>query len=497
MRSGNFKILIVITLLMVPVLSFSQSERELTLGQAIDLAQEQSLDAFIYKNMYLGSYWGYRAYKAKRRPWLEFNSNPANYSNSITTVTETTGTSLARTNTLDSDGTLSLSQVFTPTGGRIFAYSNLGRLEDYTDSSIYFRSSPISLGFSQPLFQYNQYKWERKIEPLKFEKAKKEYIENSQVIAIKAINQFFDLMDAQQAFKIAQLNKTTADTLYHKSKGRYERGAIAFNDLQRLELNMLNAEFEFEKTKLSLERVKFELKSFLRLPENEKMNLILPAEIPNTKIIPQKALEKALENNPDILDFRQRMIEAEREIARARGNTGINSSVNVSLGWGKSGSTVEDVYQDFDKDRGVQFSLYIPIVDWGMSKGQRELAKSNKEVVTARVEIERINFEQDVIMSAIEFNMMETLFENAKKANTISEKTYKTIEERFLLGKENLETLYAARNERDNALRGYYNVIRRYWGYYYYMRRITLYDFAEEKSLSENFDDFFGLKQPK
>ena len=495
MITNKINILLTLILTSSLVKTYSQTERELTLEQVISLAQEQSLDAFISKNLYLSKYWDFRSYKASRRPWLEFNPDNSSYSNSIETITDKNGTYLQRSDQLNLKSQLSLSQNVALTGGKIGIYSYIGRLQDLTksDSNVYFSSVPISIAFNQPLFQYNAQRWDKKIEPLKFDIAKKEYIESVENIALTAVNQFFNLLDAQQDYKIAGLNKTTADTLYKKSQGRYERGGLAYNDLQRLELNMLNAKLEYERAQLSLERVKFNLKSYLRLPENENIKLILPLEIPSLKIVPQNALEKALENNPDILNFRQRMLVADQQIAIAKGTNGINSSINMNFGLGKSSEIFKDAYYDLDKDRGITLSLYVPIIDWGSSKGEREVAKFNKEVVTAQVEQDRIKFEQDVVMSAIEFNMLKSQLESAAKANAISEKTYKTIEDRFLLGRESIETLYAARNERDNAIKSYYSKIREYWAYFYYMRSLTLYDFIENKSLSQSFDDFFGF----
>lgn len=487
------KIFTTVVLTSFSVISQGQSEMNLSLKQVIDLAQEQSLDAFINENMYLSSWWEYRAFKAQKRPWLELSSNPAKYTNSIEVVTDKTGSFLNRTEKFQSSGALSLSQNIMLTGGEVSIYSNLNRLENYSTDDIYFGSTPISIGISQPFFQFNSLRWQKKIEPLKFEIAKKEYIKSAEEIALQSINYFFNLLDAQQAFKIAELNKTSADSLYYKSMGLYERGAIAYMDLQRLELNMLNTETTYEKSKLQLERNKFDLKSFLRIPEDRDLNLIIPDSVPDLKIIPQEALIKALENNPNVLGFKQKLIEADREIAKAKGNNGINSNLSVDFGWSKSGPSIRDVYRDYDRDRGIELSIYIPIVDWGMSKGQQQIAKSNKKVTVARVEMQQISFKQDVLMSAKEFNMLEMQVENAKKANAISEKTYKTVEERFLLGKVNLETLYAARNERDNALRSYYSRIRQYWNYFYYMRSITLYDFENSQTLSKNFDDNFGL----
>ncbi len=470
-----------------------KNSKKLTLPQAIELAQRQSLDAFIHENLYLSSWWEYRAFKTQKRPWLELSSTPAKYSNSIEVVTDKTGSSLNRTEKFQSDGELSLSQNIMATGGEISMYSDLSRLQNFSSNNTYFGATPFSIGISQPLFQYNDLKWEKKIAPIKFEKAKKDYIQSAEEIALNSIDYFFNFLDAEQAFHIAQLNKTSADSLYHKSMGLYKLGAIAYNDLQRLELNRLNTTISYEKAKLVLERNKFDLKSYLRIPENTDLELLVPDSVSDLKILPQEALNKALENNPDILEFQQELIEADKAIAYAKGKNGISSNLNMNYGWSKSGTDINKVYKDYDRDRGISLSLYIPIVDWGMSRGQKKIAESNKKVIVAQVEMEQIDFKQNVLMSAKEFNMLEMQVTNAKKANEISAQTYATVEEKFLLGKVNLETLFAARNERDNALRSYYSRIRQYWDYYYYMRSITLYDFENARSLSNNFDDSFGL----
>ena len=491
-----FKIYLLALLLVFVQFGFTQDQKQLTLQQVIELAKEQSLDAFISKNLYLVSFWEFRSYQAERRPWLAFNPSPMSYKNSVSTYQDSTGSiRYIRENSFSTFGALSLSQNIALTGGNVSTYTGLDRIENFKaeGNTLSFNSTPVSIGINQPLFQYNDYRWQKKVEPLKFEKAKKEYIESVENISRQAIYYFFNLLDARQASSIALLNKSTADTIYQKSLGRYERGAIALKDLQRLELNLLNSNLEYEKVQLQLERIKFDLVSFLRLPETTEVSLVFPDEFPKVKIQPAFALGKAMENNPDILDFRQRMIESDRKIASAKGSTGIQSNLSMNLGWGKSDDKLNDIYNDLNSNRSIKLGLYIPIVDWGLSKGKREMAKSNKEVVMARVEKERIEFQQDVLMSAVEFNLLESQLESVVKAREIAERSYKTISDRFLLGKENIETLYASRNERDSAFRAYYKKLREIWVYYYYMRGVTLYDFEKEQDLSQDFNDFFGL----
>ena len=50
--------------------AFSQEKKYLSLQNVIEIAAEQSLDAFRSENMYLASYWEFRYFKADRLPSL-------------------------------------------------------------------------------------------------------------------------------------------------------------------------------------------------------------------------------------------------------------------------------------------------------------------------------------------------------------------------------------------------------------------------------------------
>ena len=50
-------------------------------------------------------------------------------------------------------------------------------------------------------------KWTSKIEPLKFEQAKLEYVEQREEVSITAVNLFFTLLSSQMNLDIAILNR--------------------------------------------------------------------------------------------------------------------------------------------------------------------------------------------------------------------------------------------------------------------------------------------------
>ena len=62
----------------------AQQVVKLDLQRTIEIANDSSLSAFRYQNLYLSGYWEYRTYKANRLPSLTLDLTPAKYYRYIT-----------------------------------------------------------------------------------------------------------------------------------------------------------------------------------------------------------------------------------------------------------------------------------------------------------------------------------------------------------------------------------------------------------------------------
>ena len=188
----------------------------LSLDQALEIAEKSSLDAFKNKNMYEASYWAFRSYKASRLPVLDLNFRPVDFRR--TTIKRYDSQQdidiFREQQTFESYTNLSFSQNVPLTGARIYIDSDLSRLINVGDNLSTYSATWARIGIVQPIFGYNRFKWEKKIEPLKFEKAKKEYIQNMQNTKLKVVNLYFELLLAKTRKEIALANKAVADTLY-------------------------------------------------------------------------------------------------------------------------------------------------------------------------------------------------------------------------------------------------------------------------------------------
>ena len=487
LKSIVTSILIVISL----AINAQTAVNKLTLQEVLDLAKEQSPRAIQAKHQFRAAYWEYRSYKAEYLPSVTFIGTLPGFSRQIVKHQNNEGVySYVEENTNSISGGLTLKQNIGLTGGEVFIESNLERTDIFGDNqTTSYLSVPIRIGFRQELFGFNQLKWNKKIEPLKYLEAKRNYLDALESISYEATGIFFDLILAQQNLVTAKLNYANSDTLYKIAKGRYNIGTIAENDLLQMELRFLNSGNDVNDAEVDLQLKKFKIKSFLGLNDQFDIELVIPTNFPKLSLNNEKVLAQAKQNNPLILSYERDFIEAQKRVAEAKAQRGFSASLYANYGLTKSAAVFDEVYVDPIDQQRVNVGVTIPILDWGLGKGRVKMAQSNMEVTRTVVQQKVIDFEQDVFLEVMRFNQQDNQLLIAAKADTISQLRYNVTKERFLIGKIDVLDLNVAQSERDQAKQKYIQYMRSYWQNYFNMRRRTLYDFENDKPLSVDFEE--------
>lgn len=473
--------------------SAQQNVLPLTLPEVIDLASKQSIDAFKQKNMYLASFWEYKYYKADKLPFLSLGAAPFSYSNSIRQdyIPQTQTWQYGQQKNITSNASLRLNQNVGLTGGSFSLSSDLGMAKNFLgDKQTLYSANQISVGYRQRLNGYNSMRWKSVIEPIKFEVAKKNFIQSREDIAVKATNKFFELVDAQIEINIATTNLANADTLFQIAKGRYQVGTVTQDELLNFELNLMNARLALTRANQGLLRARSDLNSFLGLDKNAVIECIIPsAKTSNLQVNVDEAVQKSMANNPDVLSQNQRLLEEDNKVRQTKAQNGLSADVNISAGLNQKAAVVADAYRNPNQFQNVAFvGLSVPILDWGKRKGQLLMAESNREVVVNSVKQERIDFQQSVLMSVLEFNLQSEQVLNSARADTIAQMGFDVTMQRFKIGKLDVTKLNLARNDLENARRAFINSIRKYWTSYYQIRQLTLFDFEKGTDLIVDFD---------
>jgi outer membrane protein TolC len=478
---------ILLAALALPAVSFSQSDTlYLTLKDAISIAQQQSPDALMAKHRFRMSYWQYRSFSAEYRPGINLQAIMPNISNSFRKVSVPDGPDIYQYNSLSNYSVqMSIDQKIGWTGGSVFLESRLERLDNiYPDSTTTsYQTTPVVIGYRQPIFQYNEYRWAKKLEPLKYEKAKRQYMEDNEMVAQTANNHFFNLLTASIEKGIAVKNMANYDTLYHIAKGRYQLGKIAENDLLQLELNYLKASAAVDNANLRYENMLFRMRSYLRIKDRELV-LIPPAETSHPVISAADAIANARKNTAVSLEFEERMLSAQSSLNQAKMDGRFDADLYLEYGLTQSAELFTDSYKDPKDQQQLNLGISLPILDWGVARGKIRVAESNLDLEQTAVDQDLIDFEQNVFLSVMQFNMQKGQLKIAAKADTVAQKRFDVTQKRYMIGQVNdVLELNNAQIDNDNAKMGYYEALRSYWDNYYELRRLTLYDYINEQML--------------
>lgn len=468
----------------------AQEIKKLSLDEVIKLAEEQSPNALIAKHRFRASYWEYRTFMAEYRPSLILNGTLPDYSTAYSRVWDSgLGQYVYRaTNVLQNLASLSLSQNIGLTGGTIALNSSLTLENDLEDESRRYITSPVTVSLTQPLFRYNELRWQKKIKPLEYEGARKTYLSNIEDVHLMAVQYFFNLALAQINQEIARTNMKNADTLYQIARGRYNLGTIAEDELLNMELTYLNAGTAINEADINLRDRELKLRSFLGFNENVRIELIIPGEIPDLTIGIEEVLDLAETNNPDLIDLNLQLLEAESSVAQAKAERGLNANLTASFGLRDQDPDFALAYRDSDKQQSVRVGLTMPLLDWGLGRGRYKMAKSSQELTQVQVQQSRIDFEQNLILDVQQFNLQDDQVKIAAKADTVAAKMYEVTKQRFLIGKIDVLELNTADTKKDQNKRSYIQALNNYWSYFYNMRSLALFDFLNNKPLETDYE---------
>jgi len=464
---------------------------ELDLTTTVQLANDSSLSAFRAKNSYMASYWEYRSFKADRLPSLSLYLTPVSYNRDYTRRydSEQNIDIYRRQQSFYSYGNLAAQQNLDVTGGTFFIDSELGYFRNLGDqNNSQYSSVPIRVGYRQDLIGYNPFKWEKKIAPVKYEKAQKELIHQLEQTAETATGYFFDLAMAQAEYELAVENLASSDTLYRIGEERHKIASIGQADLLTLKLDRVNARNSLQNAEINLKRSMFALAAYLNMDKNTRITLKLPGYPREVIITEEEALMLAKENNPQYLDSEQQILQSEEIVERAKIESWFNAGLSASLGFNQVAESFREAYRNPLQQDIVSLTLAIPLVDWGVRKGRYNMAKSNLNITRLTAQEDEIRLEEDVIMTVGDFTIQQHLIRSAEEAMELAKLAYEQTRERFIIGKADINSLTLSTNRRQEAQRNYISALKNYWQSYFKIRKLTLYDFEKRTPIADSFD---------
>lgn len=407
-KRTNMKLDIIIQLLLVNLPISTAGQTKMLLIEAIKTATDSSLTAFKVQNLYLSSYWKQRTYTAQKKPPLFLNTNLFDYNRALTKVYNSVLNinEYIEQQDICSYANVSVKQNRSLSGGTLYFDSELSRLQNFGHKRYtQFSAVPLRVGLNQPFYGFNIFKWQKKLVPIKYEKAKKSYLQSVELISLRVVDNIFDLLVARMRVKMSITNVAYADSLYTIGQKRLEIALLSLTEVLTLKVDVLNARNYLAEANKQRINAQYIYNSFLRLDENKIVDLIIPENLPVYQVNFEEVLQIAFSNNPDLLGFHQQMIESESEFERTKRHFFLNVSINASFGLNQQNSSILGAYLNPMAQQRASVALTIPIIDLGQGRGKVNFAKKNYEITCLTVEQTKVDFRQQIIMNLNNFNM--------------------------------------------------------------------------------------------
>jgi len=476
---------LLLLILITSLTGYAQQDTvRLTLVQAIELARQNSIAAKQAIVVRETKFWEWRTYKSNYNPQLALSGILPGYSKSYQQVLQPNGTVLFQPIHNDNSSLqMDFSQTITKTGGTIYGTTQLQRFHDFDRKNILYNGVPYAIGFEQPLFKYNSLKWDKKIEPLKYSESRQAFIESQEQIAITVEGYFFDLLLAQVNLKVATNNLENTEKILKVANIKFEMGKLSKNEILQLQLELLNAKKAVGVAKRNIQIATLTLRSYMGFDGEANLALVVPEQISNMEVSAEQVLSEAFANRSDAIAFVRRLAEAKRDVAIAKGQTGLTANLTANLGFSKSATNIPDVYRSPQNQQLLQLQFSIPILDWGRSKSKTKTAEANEQFTAYAVEQDKQTFKQQIITQVTLFNMLKEQIASNAQADSIAGEKYLIAKERYILGLLSITDLSIAFQENDEAKRDFINALRDFWGAYYQLRFLSLYDFEKKNKI--------------
>jgi len=218
--------------------------------------------------------------------------------------------------------------------------------------------------------------------------------------------------------------------------------------------------------------------------DNVPMKLSVPEAVFPESISETEAIAQAQKNRSLVIGLDRRLIEAKREVAQARGETGLRGNLQANLGLNQTAEKLNTAYNNPLSQQQIQFSLTTPIIDWGRTKSRRRTAEANLDLEKNIINQETQSFAQQISLAVNNFDLCKSQIEIGRKGNEIAAKRYEITKQRYLIGKIGITDLNIAQQERDAARRDFISSLRNYYISYYNLRSLTLYNFITRAVIS-------------
>ena len=186
------------------------------------------------------------------------------------------------------------------------------------------------------------------------------------------------------------------------------------------------------------------------------------------------------ENHPIYREQQQKIIEAQQNVDKTRKERFMEANIDLSVGFNQVADEIGSAYRRPMQQDMVSVGVKIPLVDWGIRKGNYKMAQNNLKVVESAARQEVLAVEEEIISTVNDYNAQIQVWQASKRAVELADKVYRESLERFRLGRDDVNVLWEGMLKDKEARRSYVSALYDCWLSFYKIRQMTFFDFQDQ-----------------
>lgn len=438
-----------------------QSNVTYTLEELTTLAQTRSARAeqLQYEQKIAAAQYG--LFRRTGSPLIEFAGNVPVYNKDNFGVIQPDGTLVFRSRSQsNSDANFSIQQTFASTNTRLSLNTYLNRFDDYFAKSKSYNATLFYVQLNQPIFSFNQYKWDKRIEPLRYKESQLAAATATYELSLLICQLYYDVIEAEVDLALASTNFSHAKRNKEAEQRRIELGASTQEKVLQLQMMELEASAGADQAQSRLATARSALRNFFGMEESESVQLRMPVSGSNTAVSLQELLQSAERTHPIFLTARRELLEAQSSTDQAK-SEGREVNIVGSFGVTNTGNNIPALFNNTNDQQRFSIGLQIPIYDGGRRKQRILIARENEKLVSARSRLDVLQLTNEITDIYNEYNYTRTNIGKLKLMDSIGDQRFLISNRLFETGKISVTELQISQREKDMAKRNYLRMLRR------------------------------------
>lgn len=490
--------------------ALAQDTLKLSLNESLEIALDKSYDI---NRLKLANY------RAERNLWAAKSAYRTNSSASLFSPVYNEGFKLIEV--VDGNpvpkkfgdyqvkGVLDINQPmpWLPLGGGTLTFrSQAYRLDSWTPSSqdpeTDLKSRRIftsmSVRLNKPLFTINTLALNLKQAELSFERQDRVFKRSELDLVYKVTAAFYRLYSQMETHRINTDKVQRQEAIYETTLNKFKAGLIAEVEAMQAEVDLIQYRNEAKSSQGTLNEEYAAFKQLIGLDLELPVDLSVDLTLKPIVVDMDKALALAMDNRSEIIEqlinIEQQKINIKQVDARVSIKGNVSAYYDFSgfsesaLPYGTSSADLLESSWTVLRDtpnRGVTFELEVPIFDWGKNKAEVQAAKASlnqDEMMLDNLKVTIVREVRNTVRRVQEsFDRVQML----TKSNAVGQRSFDISMQRFANGDITSTELDRASEKLNTARLSYLQAYNQYQLALADLKRKTLYDFENNRSLVE------------